>query len=317
MTFDLGTVLERLDKLIADQPPGGRHERVVHGAPVSSLAASHVQHANCLVTSTISGSVPMASSLHICGDSSIRLLALERGPSGDETYHVSFSPAPGAVFRSGLMRYAGGESWDLTEGRSASCTNVVFGSPDEVFRLALGESHVSQRALAERVTEAAPHWPTSLTERLARRRVSGAGTVSFDARWFLSELASSAFDRPILFPDATSKLGLAGLERASAIVRGIATDGEAHDNALANVLLRALSAERTSESALGWDGDGRLIGEYVNPFFKDELCLVHGKDRTACVGANERQRNSADVFEGDSQGRGLPDGNMTKFESVV
>ena len=23
MTFDLGTVLERLDKLIADQPPGG------------------------------------------------------------------------------------------------------------------------------------------------------------------------------------------------------------------------------------------------------------------------------------------------------
>ena len=206
----------------------------------------------------------MASSLHICGDSSIRLLALELGPSGDETYHVSFSPSPGADFRSGLMRYAGGESWDLTEGRSASCTKVVFGSPDEVFRLALGESHVSQRALAERVTEAAPHWPTSLTERLARRRLSGAGTVSFDARWFLSEFAISAFDRPILFPDATSKLGLAGLERASAIVRGIATDGEVHDNALANVLLRALSAERTSESALGWDGDGRLIGEYVN-----------------------------------------------------
>ncbi len=206
----------------------------------------------------------MASSLHRCDDCSIRLLALGLGASGDETYHVSFSPAPGAVFRSGLMRYAGGESWDLTEARSASCTNVVLGSPDEVFHLALGESHVSQRALKKRVTEAAPHWPTSLTERLARRRLYGAGTVAFDARWFLSELAISTFDRAILFPDAAAKLGLTGLERASAILRGIATDAEAHDDALANVLVRALSAGRTSQSALGWDGDGRLICEYAN-----------------------------------------------------
>lgn len=218
----------------------------------------------------MTSTIPECSSPHVCDDLSVRLLALELRANGDETYHVSFSPAPGAAFRSGVMRHAGGRSWDLIEGSSASCTKVVFGSPDEVFGLALGDGDVSQRAFAAKVTAAAPHWPSALTERLAHRRLSGGGTVAFDARWFLAELTTSAIDRPILFPNAASKLGLAGLERASAIVSGFAdasaivSQGEAHDNALAKVLLRALSAERTADRVPDWDGDGRLIGEYMS-----------------------------------------------------
>jgi hypothetical protein len=156
------------------------------------------------------------------------------------------------------------------EGGSARCTNLVFGSPDEVFRLALDESPISQATLAGEVTKAAPHWPATLRERLARRRLSGAGSVAFDAGWFLSELTTSALDRPLLFPNAASKLGLVGLERASVIVRAVADasevvgHSEARDNELASLLLRALSAERSSARAQYWGGDGRLIGEFMS-----------------------------------------------------
>lgn len=206
------------------------------------------------------------SSLHVCDGVSIRLLALELGAGGDETYHVSFSAAPGAPFRLGLMRHKGGLSWDLLEGGAVSCANVGLGSPDEVFGLALGESAAAQRALEAKVGEAAPLWPTSLTQRLARRRLSGAGTVAFDAGWFSSELATSALDRPLLFPHATSKLGLAGLQRASAVVRRLASTVVGPEAALKpllpQALLGALSAEQTTEGAGEWGGDGRLVGEY-------------------------------------------------------
>lgn len=206
------------------------------------------------------------SSLHVCEGVSVRLLALELGAGGEETYHVSFSSAAGAAFRSGLMRHTGGQCWDVMAGGSVSCANVLLGSPDEVFGLALGESAVPQRALEAKVQEAAPFWPSSLTQRLARRRLSGAGIVAFDAGWFLSELASSALDRPLLFPNATAKLGLAGLERASTVLRGIASSVAGHEGALKPVLpralLAALNAERTTQSALDWGGDGRLVGEY-------------------------------------------------------
>jgi hypothetical protein len=188
------------------------------------------------------------------------LLALELGASGDERYHVSFTPVAGAAPRSGRMRHVGGESWDIIEEGSVSCRNLVLGSPDEVFARALGNSH-SPRAFAATVTQAAPHWPASVTERLGHRRMSGPGTVAFDAHWFLSELASSAFDRPLLFPNATAKLGLAGLERASAIVNGIASATQADDETLTKLLLRALSAER---GGMDWGGDGRLIAEFMS-----------------------------------------------------
>lgn len=212
------------------------------------------------------GSVGARASLHVCEGVSVRLLALELGAAGEETYHVSFRSAPGAAFRAGLMRHKGGPFWDVIEGGAVSCENVGFGSPDEVFALALGESPASQRALEAKVREAAPLWPTSLTQRLARRRLSGAGTVAFDADWFSSELATSALDRPLLFPNATSKLGLAALERASAVIRGLASAVGRHEDrmepVLPQLLLRALSAEQTTEGALDWGGDGRLIAEY-------------------------------------------------------
>lgn len=190
--------------------------------------------------------------LQICGDVSLRLLALELGANGEETYHVSFRSTPTGPFRKGRMTHDGGASWTIVQGPSIRRAHVTLGSPDDVFRLALGAGPDAQRAIAEEVTRAAPHWPTFRTERLARRRLAGGGTVAFDAGWFLSELATSAFDRPLLFPDATSKLELAELEEASVILSAIASKGDA----LAEVLARASRSD-----AHHWDGEGRLIAE--------------------------------------------------------
>ncbi len=201
------------------------------------------------------------ASLHVFGSVSVRLLALEIENGGAETYYVSFRSETKAEFRSGLMRHQGGQSWDIIEGHSVSCADVACGSPDEVFALALGESAVRQQALDATVKQGAPHWPTSLTQRLARRRLSGAGTIAFDTDWFSLRLATSAMDRPMLFPNATSKLGLADLERASAVLREFAS---AKDLVFPQALLGALSAEATTAGELDWDGDGRLIGEYTN-----------------------------------------------------
>jgi hypothetical protein len=210
---------------------------------------------------------PRSSPL-VCGELSVRLLALEISEDGSESYRVSFSPEPRAAFRSGVLRHVTGEFWNLTEDGPASWTRIPLGSPDAIFEAALGASEAVQTALAAKVAAAAPHWPSSVTTRLARRRLSGGGTVAFDARWFLSELATSAVDRPILFPDAAAKLGLAGLERASAIVRetagGAAQLGAEGSNKLANTLLEALRAERASAGASHWAGEGRLIGEYAS-----------------------------------------------------
>jgi|GEM_PF-6618532 len=157
------------------------------------------------------------------------------------------------------MKHQGGQSWDIIEGQSVSCANVACGSPDEVFAIALGESFVKQQELEATVKQGAPHWPTSLTQRLARRRLSGVGTIAFDAGWFSAQLATSAMDRPMLFPNATSKLGLVDLERASALLRGFVSDP-----VLPKALLGALSAEATTMGEFDWDGDGRLIGEFSN-----------------------------------------------------
>lgn len=210
--------------------------------------------------------------LKICGDVSLRLLALELGANGEETYVVSFRTTPAGPFRRGRMTHAGGASWTLVEGLSLRRVRVTLGSPDDVFRFALGAGPDAQRAVADDVTRAAPHWPTFRTERLARRRLAGEGTVAFDARWFLSELATSAFDRPLLFPDATSKLGLAGLEEASEILSAIAFE----DDALAEVLARA-----SRNGALHWEGEGRLIAELVS----GELAQLGTDVRDGCRAA--------------------------------
>lgn len=205
--------------------------------------------------------------LHIFGNVSVRLLALDVGSDGTETYHVSFNAEPKAAFQSGLMRHQGGQSWDIIEGHAVSCTNIACGSPDEIFALALGDSSPMRQSLYAKAKEAAPHWPTLLTQRLARRRLSGAGTIAFDATWFASRLATSGMDRPLLFPNATSKLRLADLERASAVIAGFTSVDESigsKGRVLPQALLGALRGEAMTAGTLDWDGGGRLIGEYMN-----------------------------------------------------
>jgi hypothetical protein len=208
------------------------------------------------------------TSQHNFGGVFVRLLALEIEKDGAETYHVSFSVEPNGAFRAGLMKHQGGLSWNVMQGPDVLCANVLCGSPDEVFVLALGEGSQTQAELDAKVKEGAPHWPTLLTQRLARRRLAGAGTIVFDANWFSGKLATSAMDRPLLFPNATAKLGLDDLVRASGVLRRFAKADEKRtetaDLVLPHALLAALSAEATAAGYLDWDGEGRLIGEYMN-----------------------------------------------------
>lgn len=208
----------------------------------------------------------MANPFHSCDDVEIRFLALDLGPDGAETYQISFRLTPGAALRNGRMRHRGGASWELAEEGSTT-TSVSLGTPDDVFRLALGERVTSTTSTPD-LRQAAPHWPTRITSRLARRRLSGPGTIAFDAAWLASQLATSAFDRPVLFPGATRELDLRGLERASAILGEspppTLAEGVTRDQAFAQLLRRALQADATSRSSLGWDGEGRLIGEHAS-----------------------------------------------------
>ena len=228
-------------------------------------------------------------SLLVRGDLSVRLLALELSADASETYHVSFSPEPGAPFRGGTLRHAADDVWGLTGSDSATLVNIPFGSPDDLFAAALGQSAATSQVFAAMVSAAAPHWPNQVTSRLTRRRLSGAGTIAFDADWFLSELATSAIDRPLLFPGATSKLGLAGLRRASNILRQSgATQSNTPDNSLTNILLQSLHAERASSGPSHWAGEGRWIGEYPSGELA-QLGTDIGDGCRASIGSGLRQ----------------------------
>jgi hypothetical protein len=209
------------------------------------------------VNATTTRVVREATSDHVFGSVTMRLLALEIGDKGTESYHVSFKPNPKLEFRSGRMTRGQGETWDIVEAPSGFCINVAIGSPDDVFALALGSSAAMQLEIESKVKQGVPLWPTRITQRLARRRLSGSGVIAFDAKWFSETLATSAMDRPMLFPNATSKLGLADLERASDLLRRI-------DPILPSSLLAALGTEATTAGDFDWEGEGRLIGEYVN-----------------------------------------------------
>ena len=190
---------------------------------------------------------------HTVAGLGIRLLALVVEASGDEAYRVLFRGSSAAPFAAGVMTNAHGDAWDLLADGASGPTRLTWTSPDAVFALALGRDAT---AAPPGMSEAAPHWPAQVTERLLRRRLSGPGTVAFDAGWFLAELATSALDRPILLPDAAAKLGLTGLERATAILSASGASG------LVELLVRALDAERPLDQALAWSGEGRLIGEF-------------------------------------------------------
>lgn len=71
-------------------------------------------------------------------------------------------------------------------------------------------------------TLAAPFWPADQISRLESRRFSGAGTIAFDGRWFLGELALRSMEAPMLFPNAAQKLGLVTLKAARAVAERLA-----------------------------------------------------------------------------------------------
>ena len=193
--------------------------------------------------------------LQIGADLSVRLLALVMEDSGDEAYLVSLRTSSIDPFVPGRLTHVQGEVWDLLEDGATSPTRVTWTTPDEVFALALGCDVTSG---SSDVRDASPHWPDTIVDRLVRRRLSGPGTVAFDAGWFLTELATSALERPILLLDANAKLGLVGLERARAILATAEDQGASHPKGLVDLLLRALEAVQHVDPATAWIGDGRL-----------------------------------------------------------
>ena len=201
---------------------------------------------------------------------SIRLLAHVVDASGDERYRVVFRTAARDPFVSGAMTHVHGETWDLHADGARGTTRVTWASPDAVFALALGHDAT---VAAAGVAEAAPHWPTTVVDRLVKRRLSGPGTVAFDAEWFLAELATSALEHPLLLPGATEKLGLAGLERATVVLAGLIAEKEQQaswPSGLAELLVNALDGEQPLGPVPDWGGEGRLIGE----FYDGELAQV-------------------------------------------
>jgi len=195
--------------------------------------------------------------VHVGDDLTLQLLGLEVEATGEEVYQVSFRPTPDAAFRDGQLRHGGGTSWGLLEGGATDPTTLSLGTPDEVFTLALGHEALLPKAVAR----SAPHWPSSLHSTLARRRVSGSGTIAFDGGWFLSKLTTSTLERPLLLPDGAARLGLSGLVRASEVVAAAATAGGGRDDGLVQMLLGALACESGVDTGHEWGGEGRLIGE--------------------------------------------------------
>ena len=217
------------------------------------------------MSAVVKSPVVVCPTQQIDAELGIRLLALVVEASGDEAYRVSFRRSPTGPFVAGVLTHEQGEVWSLVEDGTGGATRVAWTSSDEVFALAVGHDATAN---SSGVADAAPHWPAPVRERLARRGLSGPGTVAFDAGWFLTELATSALDHPILLPDGASKLGLKGLQRAAAILSAVtlAVAADAHGasgaDGLARLLGCALDAEQPVEHALAWSGDGRLIGEF-------------------------------------------------------
>ena len=136
-------------------------------------------------------------------DVHLRLLALELSGS-QERYQVELHSTGGTTSSETLLHMQG-EDWRIENGDGR---RLPLGTPDEVFSRAL----VGSDAGDYNIDAEAPFWPEEVRQRLERRSCCGAVAVALDASWFLSELASSSFDRPILMPNATARLGLKGME---------------------------------------------------------------------------------------------------------
>ena len=143
----------------------------------------------------------------------LRLLALELSGSL-ERYRVELLSDPAATR---TLCHSDGNKWLFEDGEGDP---LPLGQPDDVWHKALDPGPASSRGA--RLDEDAPSWPEAVVRRLERRPCFGDVTVAFDAPWFLSELASSPMDRPLLMPQAASRLGLIGLEAAAAITQRVA-----------------------------------------------------------------------------------------------
>ena len=232
----------------------------------------------------------------------LKLLALDIRRGGlDEVYHVEFDGNPGR------LRPLKGDEWSLSVAGEQNADQVLrLGEPEDVFAAALGGgSSPSQRRSRdecfEELIRAAPHWNsatggTPILRNLARRGISGEGTIAFDGATFLALLQSaSPVERPLLLPQATRVLAdeLGRLERAASLLSAFATTLRAgrvdvSSNAFAETFIRADRAERAvnairawqretdgapplgeteaaeaaEEQEAPWDGAGRLIGEW-------------------------------------------------------
>lgn len=216
---------------------------------------------------------------------SLHLLGAQRS-SNAETFFVEFESSDKQWAEATLTQLGETADWMLHAPDAASLRLDGLGSPDDLY--ARGGA-CALADFAESVRGAAPLWPDAVLRRLSGpRRLCGDGVVAFDAAWFLRRLGTSTFDRPMLLPNATSKLGLESLEVASELLQRVAVtcgrvDGSS--NAFTEVLMRADRADRSVVASNGtpspaWAGAGRLVGEYLS----GELAQI-GAD--VCDGARE------------------------------
>eukprot|EP00965_Chrysotila_dentata_P084871 2801447-Pleurochrysis_carterae.AAC.1 len=218
----------------------------------------------------------------------LRLLALHVSPSHPDAYSVLLrqgsarESANQVEWVPGSIRHHAGQDWKLelaeatTDSRLVQEGMLALGKPDEVLATALNGV-----SLPEELETAAPHWPSKLLDRMRSRFFSGEGRIALDGRWFLGELASSSMHTPILFPQASSRLGLSSVQDAETVAERAAdrlakerSEGETGNTPFLRLLQPAVAAwgrtQRGSGDGGGGDAgahatrglQGRLVGEY-------------------------------------------------------
>jgi len=272
------TLLQRI--LRAENPSAGWHlhlQRVLGDTKLPELRASQDLSAHRRVRHPLMlpGEGPVITAA--CGRS-VQLLALALDGQL-ETYHVRMSSEDGAL-DSKLLRMmvhdASTSSWNVHDHDEAIAATLTLGTPDELFLQALGAAGTtrdSEEDATLRQDAATPHWPASLRLQLARRHLSGCGTIAFDANWFLEAITTTPVHRPILFPGGSAKLGLRGLQVVEKVVHRVASSlstarSNASSNPFADLLLQAVAAVAEPRGSVhgsgdSWAGEGRLFGEYI------------------------------------------------------
>lgn len=168
----------------------------------------------CVVAVGVAGlplsSIPTASRgpvIELASGRSLRILALELLGDGEPMRcHVELCAAAADSSPPLTLRHRDGDEWQLEDPAPGDHEALwQLGSPEFLFEHALPDAHTRGSCEA-----AAPFWPRELTSQLEARGVCGRGTVALDARWALAHISSAPMDHPMLLPNATAKLSLAG-----------------------------------------------------------------------------------------------------------